>query len=170
LWTTCSVWIRIRFVLNCKWRTLGVKQGCLVAYFQNKNPNLGNFRWDLQWKMWSFGIFCGHLIYSKAIWKILWLFGIFFPFWYVVPKKSGNPGCENCRFTASCWLCWKWVTSKLAKAQIEGLLRRSEIWEANIGFEISMVSLFVHTYPRRKRSFPLRKHSESLSYVCSDLW
>jgi hypothetical protein len=23
---------------------------------------------------------------------ILWSFGIFFPFWYVIPKKSGNPG------------------------------------------------------------------------------
>jgi hypothetical protein len=50
---------------------------------------LGQFRSVLLWKMlvnfiavWSvslpFGIFCGHL-------------GIFFPFWYVVPKKSGNP-------------------------------------------------------------------------------
>jgi hypothetical protein len=26
-----------------------------------------------------------------VIWYILWLFGIFFPFWYFVPKKSGNP-------------------------------------------------------------------------------
>jgi hypothetical protein len=24
--------------------------------------------------------------------NILWPFGIFSPFWYVVPKKSGNPG------------------------------------------------------------------------------
>jgi hypothetical protein len=28
----------------------------------------------------------GHLVYFVVIWYT------FFPFWYVVPKKSGNPG------------------------------------------------------------------------------
>jgi hypothetical protein len=31
-----------------------------------------------------FGKFCGHLVY-------LWLFGIFFPFWYVLPRKIWQP-------------------------------------------------------------------------------
>jgi membrane protease YdiL (CAAX protease family) len=26
-----------------------------------------------------------------AIWYILWLFGLFFPFWYVVPRKIWQP-------------------------------------------------------------------------------
>jgi hypothetical protein len=40
------------------------------------------------------GIFNGHLVYSTTIWYILWSFGIFFPFWYVVPK-SGNPASNS---------------------------------------------------------------------------
>jgi hypothetical protein len=43
------------------------------------------------------GIFYGHLVYFTAISYMLWQFGIFsghfgifFHFWYVVPKKSGN--------------------------------------------------------------------------------
>jgi hypothetical protein len=43
-------------------------------------------------------IFYDHLVYFTAIESILWPFGIFCgnlvyfsPFWYVVPKKSGNP-------------------------------------------------------------------------------
>jgi hypothetical protein len=46
-----------------------------------------------------FGIFCGHLVYFVAIWYILWpfgiptlcTFGIFFPFWYVGPRKIWQP-------------------------------------------------------------------------------
>jgi hypothetical protein len=46
------------------------------------------------------GIFYGHLIYFKALWYaytyysqlvFLWLFGIFLPFWYVVPRKIWQP-------------------------------------------------------------------------------
>jgi hypothetical protein len=33
------------------------------------------------------GLFYGHLVYFTAIWYILLLFGIFSPFWYVVPRK-----------------------------------------------------------------------------------
>jgi hypothetical protein len=50
-------------------------QGCQMAYFLTKNPNLGKFWRVLQFKMsaiWSilrpFGIFCGHLIYFIFIW------------------------------------------------------------------------------------------------------
>jgi hypothetical protein len=64
-----------------------------MAYFQNKNLNLGKFWRVLQWKMsvyfiaiwsmivgtiwyilWPFGIFSGHLVYFMVIWY-------FFPFW-----------------------------------------------------------------------------------------
>jgi hypothetical protein len=59
-----------------------------MAYFQTKNPNLGQFWGVLKWKMllyfmsiWSilrlFGILCGYLGYYVAIWDILWPFGIF---------------------------------------------------------------------------------------------
>jgi hypothetical protein len=33
------------------------------------------------------GLGFGHLVYFMGIWYILWQFGIFFPFWYVVPKN-----------------------------------------------------------------------------------
>jgi hypothetical protein len=57
--------------------------------FKTKNPNLGTFFSVLQGKMlvkfmaiWSillpFRIFCGH-------------FGIFYPFWYVAPRKIWQP-------------------------------------------------------------------------------
>jgi hypothetical protein len=39
-----------------------------MAYFQNKNTNLGKFWRALQWKT---------LVYFVAIWYILWLFVIF---------------------------------------------------------------------------------------------
>jgi hypothetical protein len=35
--------------------------------------------------------FYGHLVYFTAIWYSLWPFDIFSPFWYFVPRKSGNP-------------------------------------------------------------------------------
>jgi hypothetical protein len=67
-----------------------------MANFQNKNPNLGKFWRDLQWKMlvysmviWSilrrFGIFCDHLLYLRVIWYIFPLFGM------LDQEKSGNP-------------------------------------------------------------------------------
>jgi hypothetical protein len=34
------------------------------------------------------------------IWYIVWTFGIFPPFWYVVPEKSGNPAAKA-RFLVS---------------------------------------------------------------------
>jgi hypothetical protein len=42
--------------------------------------------------MENVGIVYKHLEYFTAIWYILWQFGLFFPFWYVRTKKSGNPG------------------------------------------------------------------------------
>jgi hypothetical protein len=47
-------------------------------------------------------VFFGHFVYFTAKWYILCPFGAFcghlvdfFPFWYVVPRKSGNPGFER---------------------------------------------------------------------------
>jgi hypothetical protein len=46
------------------------------------------------------GIFFGHLVNFPAIWYILWHFGIhilllpfgiFSPFWYIVPRKIWQP-------------------------------------------------------------------------------
>jgi hypothetical protein len=34
-----------------------------------------------------------------VIWYIFGHFGIFFPFWYAVPKKSGTPGRERLEVT-----------------------------------------------------------------------
>jgi hypothetical protein len=60
-------------------------------YFQTKNQNLGNFLRVLA--MEDVGIFHGHLVNFTAIWYILWTFGIFFTFWYLVPRKIWQP-CE----------------------------------------------------------------------------
>jgi hypothetical protein len=50
------------------------------------------------------GIFYGHLVHFTVFCYILWKFGIvplnlvhFFPFWYFVPKKSGNPDTSAVR-------------------------------------------------------------------------
>jgi hypothetical protein len=84
-------------------RNNGVEQGCQIACFQAKNPNLGKFWRVFQWKMLvhkSYGYLVyfmyGQLIYFVAIWYILCLFGILFPFLvHYMKKKSGNPGVER---------------------------------------------------------------------------
>jgi hypothetical protein len=47
--------------------------------------------------LWSFGIFCGHLVYFVVIWDILWSFGIFcghlvyfVVIWYIFPTFWGK--------------------------------------------------------------------------------
>jgi hypothetical protein len=52
--------------------------------------NVGIFNDHLEY-LSIFGIFCGYLIYFVVIWYILWLFGIFSPFWYDVPRKIWQP-------------------------------------------------------------------------------
>jgi hypothetical protein len=37
------------------------------------------------------GIFRGHFVYFTAKWYILWSFGIYFLFWYDVPRKIWQP-------------------------------------------------------------------------------
>jgi hypothetical protein len=59
------------------------RQDCQMEHFQTKNPNLGTFWRDLKWAMLVYVSYC-HLVYFTAI---LWPFGIFFPFWYFVPRK-----------------------------------------------------------------------------------
>jgi hypothetical protein len=43
------------------------------------------------YNLWPFGIYYFHLVHFMVIWVILWPFGIF---WYIVSRKSGNPGPE----------------------------------------------------------------------------
>jgi hypothetical protein len=50
------------------------------------------------------GIFYRHLVYFTPHWNILWPFGIFcgklvyiYLFWYIAPKKSGNPAAQRQR-------------------------------------------------------------------------
>jgi hypothetical protein len=81
-------------------------QGCQMASFHTKNPNLGKFMRILQWIGVGIfygnyvGSFYGHLVYFVAIWYIfvaIWYIlrplVYFPPFWYIVPIKSGNTGC-----------------------------------------------------------------------------
>jgi hypothetical protein len=83
-----------------------LEQGYQMVYFQTRNSKLGKFWRVLQGKMlvyryigimaiWymllPFGIFYCHLVYFVATWGILWLFGIFFPFWYVLQSKIWQP-------------------------------------------------------------------------------
>jgi hypothetical protein len=79
-------------------------QGCQMAYFETKNPDLGKFWKVLQWKVlvYYMSIWCR---YCMAIWYILWPLGGFYgcllhfpPFWYVVPGKIWQP-----------WLQWSVV-------------------------------------------------------------
>jgi hypothetical protein len=49
--------------------SLSLEQGCQMVYFQPQNPNLGKFWRALELK---------RLVYSMAIWNILWLLGIFY--------------------------------------------------------------------------------------------
>jgi hypothetical protein len=61
-----------------------------MAYFQTKNPNLGQFLRDLQWKL---------LVYFMAIWPILrpfdtfngYLVYVYYNFGMLYQEKSGNP-------------------------------------------------------------------------------
>jgi hypothetical protein len=79
----------------------GEGQGCQMAYFQSKNSNLGKFLSALLWKklvyfvaIWSI---LRDLVYFMANEYILWLYGIFFPFWYVVTTKIWQSWCSATR-------------------------------------------------------------------------
>jgi hypothetical protein len=41
------------------------------------------------------------LVYSMAIWYILWSFGVLIPFWYDIPRKVWQPWCSIFR--------WAWI-------------------------------------------------------------
>jgi hypothetical protein len=67
------------------WRRRRQKTGnlllCQVRQKRNQDCQIVNLR-----------IINHHLEHFTALWYIFWSFGIFFSFWYVVPRKSGNPG------------------------------------------------------------------------------
>jgi hypothetical protein len=65
------------------------EQGCQIAYFQTKDPNLGKFWRDLQWKIlayvvyiWPFGLFYGHMIYFMVTYLV------YFPVLVCCTKKN----------------------------------------------------------------------------------
>jgi hypothetical protein len=66
--------------------------GGIFAY---KNPKLYIFCRALKWKMLLFinhlEQFSAILVYFMAIWFSAWSFGLFLPFWYVVPRKIWQP-------------------------------------------------------------------------------
>jgi hypothetical protein len=61
--------------------------------FKPKIPLWVNFGGSCNWRcwhiLWPFGLFYFHLVYST--YGHLVYFGIFFPFWYVVPRKIWQP-------------------------------------------------------------------------------
>jgi hypothetical protein len=59
--------------------------------FSNQNADLGKILEGRAIK--DVDKFYGHFVYFTAI--LCYIFGIFFSFWYVVPKKSGSPGTEQ---------------------------------------------------------------------------
>jgi hypothetical protein len=70
-------------------------QGCQIAYFQAKNPNLGKILRVLGscngsccYILCPFGLFYGNLVYFVAISYILGLFGNFFPVLVHCTKKD----------------------------------------------------------------------------------
>jgi hypothetical protein len=70
------------------WRIL---QGNILAYFMTiwciVRPHWKYFM-AIWYILWSFGIFCGHLVYFEVIWYILGSFGIFFPVLVSCTKKN----------------------------------------------------------------------------------
>jgi hypothetical protein len=70
---------------------------CVVqmVYFQTKNTKCGIFWKALEWEIlvyfMHFWNFLSCLLNCIAVWYILWSFGIFLPFWYVVPRKIWQP-------------------------------------------------------------------------------
>jgi hypothetical protein len=73
-----------------------------MAFFKTQNLNLSKFWRALQWKMlvyfiaiWSKYFAAIWYRYIAVIWYISWLFHIFFPFWYVVPRKIWQPWSEQ---------------------------------------------------------------------------
>jgi hypothetical protein len=74
--------------------------------FSNR-PIFGKIWWALEWKMllyfWPFVIFDGHfgIIYGRLVYAVV--FGNFFPFWYVSPRKIWQPcsGLRRTRFMLS---------------------------------------------------------------------
>jgi hypothetical protein len=72
------------------------EQGCQMAYFQTKVPNLGKFWMEFQWKMLVYfdaiSLFCGLLVYVMVIWYII-------PVLVCCTKKNlATLQSINCRF------------------------------------------------------------------------
>jgi hypothetical protein len=61
-----------------------------MVCFQTKNPNLGTFWRVLQWKILAYFMIIWSILrqYFRAIWYILWFFGIFFPILVFCTKEN----------------------------------------------------------------------------------
>jgi hypothetical protein len=112
---------RRRKQLQCRYPKT-TKQGWQMVHFQTKNPNSGTFWRVLQWEM---------LVYFMDIrpfgTPILWSFGLFFPFWYVAPRKIWQTLPRNnirlrhcpstfvlCIFMYLCPICYMYVCEPAA--------------------------------------------------------
>jgi hypothetical protein len=59
--------------------------------FKPKIPILGSCYGRYWYIIFPFGQISGYLVYFMALWYILWSFGIFSPFWYIVERKIWQP-------------------------------------------------------------------------------
>jgi hypothetical protein len=87
-----------------------------MAFFQTKNPNLGEFRRIYQFE--DVGIFFWRLVYFTAISYIFGHLLYYMVIWYIFPRfgmlyqeKSGNPGQGDKTSL------WKKIAQDVAKAK-----------------------------------------------------
>jgi hypothetical protein len=83
-----------------------------MVYFQTKNPNWGKF-WrvlqrmmlvyfvDIWYILRPIGMYCGLSVHFIVIYIVY-----FSPFWYIAPKKSGNPALDliGCKTRQKTWV------------------------------------------------------------------
>jgi hypothetical protein len=117
--------------VNCDFFSLS-KQGWQMVYFQNNNPNFGKFRRALEWKMLVYFMSIWDIL-QRAIWYIygtlviLWSFGIFFPFWYIVWRKIWQPCLEDGPFS------WHWC-------------KYIDVWKVNSSFPRDQGSMLLSQF------------------------
>jgi hypothetical protein len=131
---------------ECCSSTTGLRQGCQMVCFQNKNPNLGKFGRVLQWKM---------LLYFMDTWSILWSFVIFYGylvylvrgnlvyfsrFGILYQEKSGNIGLRHFQIGHDL------PSTRGQKTRLEPhFLRRHPRQICKLGFRSTSI-LYIHTW------------------------
>jgi hypothetical protein len=61
----------------------------LADFFTKSSGHPDNF--GVENLLWPFGILCGHLLYSVAVWYISSHLVIFLPCWYLASRKFWQP-------------------------------------------------------------------------------